>query len=347
MGIEKLVKVLPKLKSLGCSGKIPAKKLESIKPSIFKELSEKTKIKMSKPVKIKELKSKPTTPQESINYMVKQQAKQTEYLFTENFALKKQNLIRELSKVCDKDVITRIEKADTPEKLANILTEQEWSPIGKYTKYMIDGKFVKGTNLGKVAKPLTLEMEQIQYQLRNQRGNFILARERGMHVPSKNPKVIAIENILKEQYGCKFVSLKDNEELAKKVLKAYETAAKNGVKTPKNVVASDFMFAEGENLFNSTIILNRAQKDLAKSFLSTNSDFHVPLHEILHGTHPKLVSFSSKKIPSQFQKVKSELSGYSKVSPTHETFTELNTKRLIDGLNKEEQALFDYLNVFA
>lgn len=67
----------------------------------------------------------------------------------------------------------------------------------------------------------------------------------------------------------------------------------------------------------------------------------------MHGTHPKLASFSLKKIPARLKKVKEELSEYSKYAQTHETFTELNTKRLIDGLNKDEQALFDYLNIFA
>lgn len=62
------------------------------------------------------------------------------------------------------------------------------------------------------------------------------------------------------------MSLKDNEELAQKVLKAYETAAKNGVKTPKNVVVSDCMFAEGENLFNGTILLNGSQTGSREGF---------------------------------------------------------------------------------
>lgn len=336
MGIEKLAKVLPKLRDVG--KKLSAEKKPSFKISLFKQ---------NKPVKSLTLKTKPQTPQEQINMLADSQAKQTSGVFAEDFAGKKQKLIDELSKVCDKNVITRIEKAENPEKLAKILAEQEWIPIGKYTKYMIDGKFVKETNPNKIVKSLSLEMEQILYWARNRRGSFILARERAMHTPSKNPKVIAIENILKEQYGCKFVSLKDNEELAQKVLKAYETAAKNGVKTPKNVIVSDFMFAEGENLFNGTILLNRNQHAQPEGFMSTSSDFHMPLHEIMHGTHPKLVSFSLKKIPSELVRVKNELSGYSKNAATHETFTELNTKRLIDGLNPQEQTLFDYLNVFA
>lgn len=335
MGIEKLTNVLPKLRDF--NKKFSAEKFD-LDMSFFKPVKER------KPIKVK---TNPRTPQEKFNMLVDNQAKQTSRVFAENFADKKQKLIYELSKVCDKNVITRIEKAENPEKLAKILAEQEWIPIDKCTKYLAYGKFVKETNPNKIAKPLSLEMEQIQYQARNRRGNFILARERSMHVPSQNPKVIAIENILKEQYGCKFVSLKDNEELARKILKAYETAAKNGVKTPKNVVVSDFIFAGGENIFNDTILLNRNQYTFWDGLFSTNSDFHIPLHEIMHGTHPKLVSFSLKKIPQEFMGVKNKLFKSSRNAQTSEIFTELNTKRLIEGLNPEEQALFDYLNIFA
>lgn len=230
MGIEKLTKVLPKLtkmKEVELSGFSKNKFIKVFAPqkSILKPAKAINKPKISS--------TKTLSPQEQINMMVNSQVKRTTGLFVEDFAGKKQKLIDELSKVCDKKVIRRIEKAENPEQLAKIFAEQEWMPIGKFAKYMIDGRFVKKSNTDKIVKPLSLEIEQIQYQQKISKGNFILARERAMHVPSKNPKVIAIENILREQYGCKFVSLKDNEELARKVLKAYETAAKNGVKTPK------------------------------------------------------------------------------------------------------------------
>lgn len=335
MGIEKLTKVLPKLRNFN------------------KQLStEKTCLKrcpfpQHKTVKNVKFNTIPKTPLEEIERIVVSQARKTSGVFTENFAGKKQKLIDELSKVCDKSVIARIKKAENPEELAKILAEEEWIPIGKYAKYMIDGKFVKKSNPDKIVKPLSLALEQIHYQSQSSRATFVLAREKAMHLPSKNPKVIAIENILKEQYGCKFVSLKDNEELARKVLKAYETAAKNGVKTPKNVIASDYILGEGENLVNGTILLNNRCFFLPKGVMSTNSDFHGPLHEIMHDTHPRLKAFTIKKIPARFQKVKDELSIYSSCSETNETFAELNTKRLIDGLNQQEQALFNYLNIFA
>lgn len=335
MGIEKLTKFSPKLRDF-------TKKLSKEKTCI-----ERCPFKLHKTVQNVKFNTRPKTPLEEIERMVVSQAKRTIGLFVEDFTGKKQNLIQELSKVCDKNVIARIEKAENPEQLAKILAEEEWMPIGKYAKYMIDGKFVKNSNTDKIVKPLSLEIEQINYQSKSRRATFVLARERAMHLPSKNPKVIAIENILKEHYGCKFVSLKDNEDLARTVLKVYETAAKNGVKTPKNVIASDYILGEGENLLNGTIMLNNRRFFLPKGCMSTNSDFHGPLHEIMHDTHPRLMAFTMKKIPARFQKVKDELSIYSSCSETHETFTELNTKRLIEGLNPEEQSLFDYLNIFA
>lgn len=265
---------------------------------------------------------------------------------SENFVLKKQRLIQELSKVCDKKVITRISQAQTPEQLAKILAEQEAGYLYKTGNTLMKANLVNQSQSCTLSKAMPLELEQILYAQRIKRGEFILAREKALHVPSKNPQVIAIENILKEQYGVKFVSLKDNEQLAKQILRAFETASKNGVELPKNIAVSNFMFANGENLFNGTILLNSRQPALRKGFTSTDSDFHVPLHEIMHGKQPRLISFNMKKIPERFQEVKRNLSGYSAAAGTHETFTELNTKRLIDGLNPQEQELYNYLNLF-
>ena len=119
MGIEKLAKALPRLRDVG--KKLSAEKID-LKTSVFKPA------KAIKPIKFK---TKPQTPQEQINMLADIQAKQTSGVFAEDFAGKKQKLIDELSKVCDKNVITRIEKADKPEQLAKILAEQEWISIGK------------------------------------------------------------------------------------------------------------------------------------------------------------------------------------------------------------------------
>lgn len=278
----------------------------------------------------------------------------------ENFAAKKSRLVSEFSKTCDKSFVERVQKAKTPEQITQLLLEKEFADF-KGVEKMLPKK-----------KKITLETEQILYNATLKRANYILAREKALHVPSTKPQVIAIENILKEQYGAKFVSLKDDEEIAKRVLKAFETAKKNGVNLPKNVIVSDFMMALGEHLNNDTIMLasktsRQLKKELEKNvnpavrmlytnlrnrlpntnLLSTRSDYHTVLHEILHGEHLPFMAFSKKKIPDKYKDVKLNLSAYSALSCTHETFTELNTKRLIDGLSPKEQELYDYLNFYS
>ncbi len=318
------------------AGKLPnsvGKKLNTIFDKSLKEAPRKFKI---KPIKIKS----------EMQMLVDMCEGNGASALRENFALKKQRLIQELSKVCDSNIIARIEHAQTPEQLAKIIAKQDVGYLYGYGKCLANANLINKSQPTVLSKAMPLEVEQMVYAQRIKRGEFILARERALHVPSRNPQVIAIENILKEQYGLKFVSLKDNEVLARQVLKACEVASKNGVKLPDNIVVSDFMLPNGENLFNGTVLLNSSQPILRKGFTSTSSDFHVPLHEIMHGEQPHLVSFNMKKIPERFQQVKQNLSGYSASAGTHETFTELNTKRLIDGLSAEEQELYNYLNLF-
>ncbi len=283
---------------------------------------------------------------------------------TENFAVKKERIIQEFTKTNNRELIIRLKTAKTPEQMTRILLEEEFSGFFRL------GKIVSKSGL----KHSTLELEQLAHETKFTRSNFIMARERAMHTPSTNPQVIAIENILKEQYGAKFVSLKDDVDMAKQVLKAYEIAAKNGVKVPKNVIVSDFLFMSGEHLDDTILLASENSKRMSlivnrsaankipeaqfrtfrecfkrlpnKNKASTTNDCHVPLHEIMHGEHPSLLAFNKKKIPARYESIKNNVSAYSALSPgTHETFTELNTKRLIDGLNSQEQELYNYLNV--
>ena len=261
----------------------------------------------------------------------------------DNFKTKKARLVEEYLKIGEKELANHISKAKTPEQISKILAQNDMGYMAKMVQEQ--NKFIP-TETCKI-KPLTLEQEQVLYGMKMHRGKLILAREKAFHISSKKTEVIAIENILKTQYGCEFVSLKDNEIIAKQVLKAFETAKKNNAPLPKNVIVSDNMIAEGENFFNGTILLNSKPTFFGENFMSTTSDYHAVLHEILHSSHPNLISFSNKKIPKKFMDVKHNLSTYSSTSATHETFTELNTKRMIEGLSPEEQELFNYLNYFA
>lgn len=346
MGIEKIASKLPVFKSIGKASSLNASKLSK---SIFSKTPKLIKFEL-KPAKTRAVRSTSgggATFQQGVKSLTDMMSKKGTIALADDFGLKKQRLIKELSKVCDNNVMSRIERAQSPEQLAKILAEKDNLFFSECYSYLQSGKFINPGKSKDFQRGITLELEQLITRSKTRRADFILAREKAMHVPSKNPQVIAIENILKEQYGAKFVSLKDNEKLAKQVLKAYETAAKNGVKVPKNIIVSDFMLAHGENLLNDTMLLNSSPRVLGKGFCSTSSEFHIPLHEIMHGEQPKLLAFHYKKIPAKYQKVKNELSGYSANSQTHETFTELNTKRLINGLTKEEQELYDYLNLFS
>ena len=288
------------------------------------------------------LKNNPLSQLENLSVSMNNQAIK---ILTENFEYKKQKLLEELREVCDKSVIARIEKADTPKKLAKILVKQDMIGCETWLKQILKGsaKFNKNKTLAK----FSMETEQIMFEANLKRAEFVLARERALHVPSQNPKVIAIENILKEKYGVKFVSLKDNETLAKNVLRACETASKAGVEISENIIVSDFLFACGEHIYspNKSIVLLNPKPTISPGRASTNAELHVPLHEILHVRQTHLIAFNFKKIPKEFIPVKVNLSGHSADSCTHETFVELYTKRLVDGLNPEEERLFNYLNI--
>lgn len=313
---------------------LPEHKVDKVQMAL-----EEARIKHQKKVK---LKNNPLSQLDNLSISMNNKAIRA---LTENFDYKKQRLLEELSGICDKSIITRIEKADSPEKLAKILAKQDMIYYETWLKQILKGnaKFNNDKTLSKTS----LEMEQILFEANANRAKFVLARERALHIPSQNPQVIAIENALKEKYGVKFVSLKDNETLARNVLKACETASKDGVEISENIIVSDFLPYCGEHIYspNKSIVLLNPKPTISQGRTSTNAEYHVPLHEILHGSQAHLVAFNFKKIPKEFIPVKQNLSGYSACKGTHETFIELYTKRLVDGLNPEEEKLFNYLNI--
>ncbi|MBO6088377.1 hypothetical protein J6P92_08550 [bacterium] len=313
---------------------LPEQKVDKVQMAL-----EEARIKHQKKIK---LKNNPLSQLEKLSISMNNKAIRA---LTENFDYKKQRLLEELREVCDKSVIARIEKADTPEKLAKILVKQDMVYYETWLKQILKGsaKFNKDKTLSKTS----LQMEQILFEANVKRAKFVLARERALHIPSQNPQVIAIENALKEKYGVKFVSLKDNETLARNVLKACETASKDGVEISENIIVSDFLFPCGEHIYspNKSVVLLNPKQIISPGRASTNAEYHAFLHEILHGKQAHLAAFNFKKIPKEFIPVKQNLSEYSASKGTHETFIELYTKKCVDGLNPEEERLFNYLNI--
>ncbi len=282
-----------------------------------------------------------------------------------DFQLKKMRLIEEMQNVCTPGQLKRIKSAKTPEEMTYVLFTEETSSWNKLIK--LKSRLPKGKVL--------LEQEQIDYALRIKRGQFIIAREKAIATPAQNPYVIKVENILKEKYGVEYVNLKDDEEIAENVLRAFETVSKCGDPLPKQVIVSDFMMVNGERIDPENAILLASKKAVEvqqqleqklfeelpkatkealarccylpnKNIFATSATEHIPVHEIMHGKHPIINAYAEKKIPKELIPVKEELSLYSAISKTHETFTELSTKRAIQGLNEQETELYNYLNFY-
>lgn len=224
---------------------------------------------------------------------------------------------------------------------------------------------------------MPLEIEQMFYQKKN----LLDDCNRYLHAlfspPSRNPKVIEIEKILKEKYGVDLALLADDLPNAQKILKAVETAKDKGIPIPRDFIVTNYKSnAEhlrtydgrassillGSNMFKIYMGKHRpkveipdALKDLMQiwqktrgfsSWFSTTNPEHVVMHEIMHQEHLPFLAFKRKKIPKKFATTINRLSGYAASKPqcAHETFTELNTKRILSELTPEEQELFKFLS---
>ena len=66
---------------------------------------------------------------------------------------------------------------------------------------------------------------------------------------------------------------------------------------------------------------------------------------MMHQTHPHLSVFMTKKVPAKFLPVVRKLSGYSAVNEknNYEIYTELATKKVLEGLEPNEAELFKFL----
>ena len=286
-----------------------------------------------------------------------------------NFETSKQRLISLLSNSVDKSLLERLSNSQDSVYMDIIIQKELRRLEQDFLKTIELSKRVSGNKI-------TLELEQECNKFLKMRENLILAREKAFYVKSVNPKVVEIENILKEKYGVKFVNLKDNEQKAKLILKAFEIAKKNNKSLPENVFVSDFVMLQGEYCPNSksviyasdtiTDLIKFASQKAAKKFdekdvemlreffikkqerwYSTSLPEHVMLHEILHVDHPQLLAYKAKEIPSEFSYVKRSLGEYSAKKKNHETFVELDTKKCLSGLNEQEEKLYNYLNFFA
>jgi hypothetical protein len=189
---------------------------------------------------------------------------------------------------------------------------------------------------------------------------------------TKDHQVRAIENKIKKKYGLELVNL-DNLQDAKIIQKGLQLAKENNIPLPKSIVVTPFMDIDnaGCNFTRDKIIfinsnaqqgsfkpaisrlkLTRIEELFLNGFLlqselnknSTNNSVHNILHELVHGENPD--AYIKVKIPQKFYSVVENLGDYAESSfnkNNEEIRTELRTKQILEGLNREEQELLDLL----
>lgn len=191
--------------------------------------------------------------------------------------------------------------------------------------------------------------------------------------PSKDPKVVKIENFIKSMYDMDFVHL-DNLEDAKKVLRTIKHAKQNGIKLPKNIIISPFTMLQSggvnlaHNMSDHSVILAK-QKELKEAaekayqqmtlpetkklleslkaqdakWRATDDELHVYMHEFVHSKYflELLLPTKLKPIPQKYQKTAQDVGLYASAS-RNELVTELKTKSILRSLSEEEKELLAY-----
>ena len=188
--------------------------------------------------------------------------------------------------------------------------------------------------------------------------------------PSKDKHVQKIETVLRKKYSIKNVNL-DNFEDAKNVLNAVQIAYKSGLILPETIIISPFIknkLMNGLNILKKAIIINSEPSfekriytiskskynDKEKDYMnltnltmllqnsSTMQPEHTILHEIIHCQNTKI----TKNIPKKFKSIIKKLGVYASScynKKNDEVYAELKTKKLLVGLNDDENRLLEYL----
>lgn len=261
----------------------------------------------------------------------------------EKFGSKKEKLIQAALSFGDKCLAQRIAKSKNGEDLyqlcykycVNIAKSMQKSGQEMITK--TNGKF-------------TLDLEQAIEQMRTDRFNKITALYKAIETKSANPKVVEIENILKKEFGMKYVNLEDDLPRAEQILRVVRGLQAKGYPIPNNVIISDLHLAAGEMCIingERTMLLQTSrfaeateaagnnpdilryilkvmspsefdeiQRPLYEAYskgiphFSTTMEDHIATHECLHGNHSMLMAFFNRALPSRFKPTVKNISLY-------------------------------------
>ena len=223
-------------------------------------------------------------------------------------------------------------------------------------------------------KSIPLEVEQILYEATNKCNEARRNLYSMFTQHSTEPISAQIEKRLLDKYNIR-AYLDNDRTKASQICDAVAWAASESHQLPNEIIVTHYIqggehIAWGSGSMHTMLIASTAMDNFAKrcpkatltesakslvrdwhsktgfkGWLSTDVYAHIPLHEIKHQQHLPLLAFKIKPIPKKFRPVINQLSGYaaSKPNAAHEVYTELNTKKLVTGLNEEEMSLFEFL----
>lgn len=287
---------------------------------------------------------------------------------------KKEQLLKILSEFgVPKNALSQIKNAKRLDEL--------FASIINFPRFLVKKILPKPKPQPKNKHSTSLQEEQNIYKFRNLLTACRREMYTTFSKKSTDPEVIKIENILKEKYGVQNASLGDDLELGQRLLQAVKLAKSKGIKIPNEFIVTPFTLGGGELmklpkngeeictvLLPPTLIRQRAlqiidyvfdtmPRSMRQSFEkwqnfcgfrrngSTSSPMHMEIHEMMHQTHPFFEAFAIKKIPNKFLPTVRKLSRYSAMNEKNnwEIYTELATKKVLEGLEPDEAELFKFL----
>ena len=287
-----------------------------------------------------------------------------------NFDKKKNAVIKiilENSEHLPLDFVKMVKNIKTSEELAHAI--RSFSGV---VSNQIVAKYPKIYNILLKQHKISLKEQQLLNNINKKAGDIYIQILKAVAEPSKDKRVIQIENYLKTMYGIDYVHLESFEE-AKNVLKAIKIAKQQNIPFPENLIVSPFQpyMAAGANVKtskgHSIIFLSSKErkinteeaykkftlpetknivemlKQADKNYASTNHPLHNYIHEFCHSLQNILDIFPArlKPLPAKYQKTAEQVSEYANTSIV-ELEAELRTKSILSSLSEDEKALLDY-----
>lgn len=259
------------------------------------------------------------------------------------FEVYKADLIRKLQKqkLIDSKMIEKlnssIDEFDMDCSLG-ALCENAFSKMGQ--DLMAD----KTLDIGKVIEKqkIDLRLEQYLNKALNKDNKKLAQLFKIIAQQDVDPKVLAIKNCLKKDYGVKELYLDNNLELAQSCIKSMKILKKNNIPCPTQIIASRHLTG-GINIKDGKLKTIIVPTDINNVFMGPDNLVHLFVHESVHSIQPQLLLFNIQKIPPKYQEVADNVSDYASGNFAHEVHCELYVKKLLDKLSKEEEELFEHL----